>query len=402
MKLLVICQNYYPEEFRINDICETLVDRGNDVTVLTGLPNYPNGIVPKEYKFFRKRKEKIKNVNVIRCFEIGRRKGIIWRIFNYVSFMISASFKALFMRDDFDTIFVYQLSPITMAIPAIIYKKTHKNKKIHLYCLDLWPESLLVENFNKEGKIYKFIYKLSKWIYKKCDSILVSSKGFIEYFNKELNIEKKIKYLPQYCEEKIYEKDNMHIEKNKDNKINLFFTGNVGKAQSVETIIKAANKLNKDNIIIHIVGDGSSLQSCKDLAKKLKLENVVFYGRKPIEEMKKYYNMADAMLVTLADEDIIAKTIPGKLQSYMIAQKPILGAIGGETNRIIHEAECGYCVNAEDYNGLAKIIEKFSEDDEETRRRMAENAYEYYVENFDKEKFFETLLNLLKGEKDDV
>lgn len=401
MKLLVICQYYYPEQFRINDICETLAEQGNDVTVLTGLPNYPSGIVPKEYKFFKRRKEKIKNVNIVRCFEIGRRKGALWRILNYLSFGISASLKALFMSNEFDAIFVYQLSPITMALPAIVYKKAHKNKKIHLYCLDLWPESLLIENFDKNSKIYKIIYKLSRWIYNKCDSISVTSRGFIDYFNQELKITKKINYLPQYCEENIYKKNNDNT-KESNNKINLVFTGNIGKAQSVETIIKAAEKLKENNILIHIVGDGSSLSNCKELAEKLKLKNVIFYGRKPIEDMKIYYNMADAMLITLADEEIIAKTIPGKLQSYMAAGKPILGAIGGETNRIIQEAECGYCVNAEDYSGLAEIIKKFSSDNKEIKKEMSIKSYNYYKENFEKEKFIESLINLLKEENNNV
>lgn len=398
MKILVVCQFYYPEQFRINDICETLAKLGNDVTVLTGLPNYPNGIVPREYKFFRKRKEKVKNVNIIRCFEIGRRKGTLWRILNYISFTFSASVKALFLKKDFDTIFVYQLSPITMAIPAIIYKKKCKNKKLHLYCLDLWPESLLVDNFSKDSKIYKIIYKLSKWVYQKCDSITVTSRGFIDYFKNELNIEKEIRYLPQYCEENFYFQNINNSEKEEKN-INLVFTGNIGKAQSVETIIKAVDKLNDDNVYVHIIGDGSLLEKCKELTQKLNLKNIIFYGRKPIEEMGKYYNMADAMLITLANEGVISKTIPGKLQSYMATGKPILGAIGGETNEIIKNAKCGYCTNAEDYSGLADIIKKFSNDSKEERRKMALNSYNYYKENFRKEKFIENLLKIIKEEK---
>ena len=397
MKILAICQYYYPEQFRINDICESLAKCGNDVTVLTGLPNYPSGKVGKDYKFFRKRKENINNVKVIRCFEVGRRKGAIWRVFNYISFMFFASIKAFFLKNDFDVIFVYQLSPVTMAIPAIIYKKIHKNRKLHLYCLDLWPESLLVDNFSKNSKIYKIMYKLSKWIYSQCDSISVTSKGFIDYFTEKLKITKEINYLPQYCEENIYEESRNYSEKDTKGKINLIFTGNIGKAQSVETIIKAAEKLKQDNILIHIVGDGSSLQKCKELVKELKLENVIFYGRKPIEEMKEYYNLADAMLITLADNDIIAKTIPGKLQSYMATGKPILGAIGGETYRIINEAKCGYCTKAEDYTGLAEIIKKFTIDNREIRKKMAINSYNYYKENFKKEKFMKKLLNILRG-----
>ena len=395
MKILVICQHYYPEQFRITDICETLVNKGNDVTVLTGLPNYPTGIIPKEYKFFRKRKETINNVNVIRCFEIGRKKGKLCRILNYLSYMISASFKAIFLKKDFDAIYIYQLSPITMAIPAIIYKKTHKNKKINLYCLDLWPDSLLVENFSKDGKVYKIIKKLSRWIYNKCDSISVTSEEFKNYFKEELNIDKEIIYMPQYAED-LYTNIELNPIK-KDNYINFVFAGNVGKAQSIETILKAAKELKNEKIKIHIVGDGTSLEECKKLAKDLNINNIVFYGRKPIEEMNYYYNMADAMLITLSNNEVINKTVPGKLQSYMAARKPIIGAISGAVNNIIKKSECGYCVESEDYIGLANVMNKFAVDNVEDRIKMADRSYNYYKENFAKEKFINRLLNILQG-----
>ncbi len=395
MKILAICQHYYPEQFRITDICETLANQRNDVTILAGLPNYPTGIVPKEYKFFRKRKEIINNVKVIRCFEIGRRKGKIWRILNYLSYMISASFKAIFLKRDFDAIYVYQLSPITMAIPAIIYKKTHKNKKINLYCLDLWPDSLLVENFSKDGKVYKITKKLSKWVYNKFDSISVSSEEFKNYFREELNIDKDIVYMPQYAEDLFSNIEQKSI--NKSDSINLVFAGNIGKAQSVETIISAASKLENQKIKIHIVGDGTSLEECKELAKKLGVDNITFYGRKPIEEMNYYYNMADAMLITLSNNEVINKTIPGKLQSYMAARKPVIGAISGAANNIIKESECGYCVDSEDYIGLADIMDKFALDSAEGKIKMANNSYNYYKENFAKEKFINKLLNILQG-----
>lgn len=394
MKILVVSQFYYPEQFRINDICEELVRRDCEVTVLTGLPNYPEGKVNKEYKFFGKRKENINGVNIIRTFEIGRRKGKIFRILNYISYMCSASIKALLMKEQFDLIYVYQLSPITLAIPAIVYKKKHKDKKIHLYCLDLWPESLLIDNFEKSGAIYKVIKKISKWIYSKCDYIYVTSKGFINYFKEELELNKIVKYLPQYAEKK-YEKFEYKINRVS----NFVFTGNIGKAQSVETIIKAANELkNRDDMIIHIVGDGSSLKECQELVKKMNLTNVIFYGRKSIEEVQEYYKMADAMLITLSNNEIISKTIPGKMQSYMMAGRPIIGAINGETQNIIEEAKCGYCVNAEDHKALANAIEKFKKLSDDEKSEMADNSYEYYKNNFTEEQYMQKLFGFFKEE----
>ena len=199
MKILVVCQYYYPEQFRINDICETLVKKENEVTVLTGLPNYPRGKVSKEYKFFRKRKEKINGVNVIRSFEIGRRRGIIFRVLNYLSYMISASIKACFMKEQFDVVYVYQLSPVLMAVPGIIYKKRH-NTKMVLYCLDLWPESVTTFGIKENTLIYKLIDKISRKIYNKADEILVSSETFKQDIKKKLKQDIKIEYIPQYSE----------------------------------------------------------------------------------------------------------------------------------------------------------------------------------------------------------
>lgn len=398
MKILVISQFYYPEQFRINDICEELVKKGCEVTVLTGLPNYPEGRVNKEYKFFRNRKENINGVNVIRTFEIGRRKGRIFRILNYISYMCSGSLKALLLKGQFDLIYVYQLSPITLAIPAIAYKKRHKNKKIHLYCLDLWPESLLIDNFKKDSITYKIIKKISKWVYSKCDYIYVTSKGFKNYFKEELGLNKNIKYLPQYAEEK-YKKSEYKI-----NKIsNFVFTGNIGKAQSIETIVRAANELkDRNDILIHIVGDGSRLKECQALSEEMKLTNIIFYGKKSIEEVQQYYKIADAMLITLSNNEIISKTIPGKMQSYMMAERPIIGAINGEVENIIREARCGYCVNAEDYKALASAIKKFKELSNNEKSKMAENSYQYYKDNFTKEQYIVKLFNFFKEDNKNV
>lgn len=252
MKILVACQYYYPEPFRITDICESLVKRGHDVTVLTGLPNYPEGKVPKEYHHGKKRYEIINGVKIIRCFEIGRGKSKIKLFLNYFSYALSATFKALIMKEKFDVVLVNQLSPVMMGIPAMAYKKKH-NKKILLYCLDLWPDSLAAGGIKEGSIIYKIFYKISKWIYKSADIILITSSMFEDYFRNFLQINTvNIKHLPQYAEDLFMEKENIvsEIATTTDNKTyNFIFAGNIGDIQSVDTIVKAANELKeKENI----------------------------------------------------------------------------------------------------------------------------------------------------------
>lgn len=386
MNLLVICQYYYPESFRITDICESLVEKGHDVTVLTGLPNYPEGKILENYRRGKKRNEIINGVKVVRTFEIGRGTTKFQLFLNYISYTLSASIKAFNLKEKFDVVLVNQLSPVMMAIPAIVYKKKY-NRKILLYCLDLWPASLIAGGI-KEGSIfYKLFFIISKWIYSSVDSIAVTSSMFKEYFKSKLfmNIEN-IQHIPQYAEDIFAE-----IEEKKENrKFNFVFAGNIGEMQSVETIVKAANEMKeKNNIMFHIVGDGSKLEECILLSKKLKLNNIIFYGRKPINEMPQYYSFADAMLITLKNDKTISYTLPGKVQSYMAAHKPIIGSINGETRRVIKEAGCGYCCDADDYKELSKIILEFC--DSNQQKLMGANGYDYYIKNYSKKSFISTL-----------
>ena len=390
MKILVVCQYYYPEPFRITDICETLVSNGHEVTVITGLPNYPEGIVLNGYRKGRKRNELINGVRVIRNFLIGRGKSRIRLFLNYFSYAVSGTLKALLLKEDYDVVFVNQLSPIMMAIPAIVYKKWRK-KKIALYCLDLWPDSLAAGGVREGSLIYKVFLNISKWIYKSADAIIVTSGMFKDYFRDTLNINTdNIIHLPQYAEDLF----SQPVDVSKNEKINFVFAGNIGDMQSVETIVKAANELREhSNIMFHIVGDGSKTDECKQLTKSLGPNNIMFYGRRPVEEMPHFYGMADAMLITLRDSKTLSYTLPGKVQSYMAAKKPIVGAINGETRRVIEESGCGLCCAAEDYHGLAELILEFC--NSVNREQMAVNAYNYYCKNYSKEHFMNILESAL-------
>ena len=397
MKILVVCQYYYPEPFRITDICEELVKRGHEVTVLTGIPNYPEGEIYQGYGYMKK-KEEIKNgVNIKRCFTIPRKKGIVYRFLNYYSFAISSSVRVLLNKiktkdnEEFDMVFVNQLSPIMMAYAGIIYKKIY-NKKLVLYCLDLWPESLVAGGVKRESLIFKIFHKISKKIYQNCDQVLVTSKMFIEYLLKEFQLEKdKLQYLPQYAEAIFKPED---CTKKRNETIDLMFAGNIGKAQSIETIIMAANECRDiKNLYWHIVGEGSELDNMKKLVEKLELSSVVFYGRKALSEMPKFYSMADAMLITMKKDPIISMTLPGKIQTYMAAGKPIIGAIDGETSLVIKEAYCGYCGEAENYKELSKNVKKFIENINK-KEELSKNAFLFYKKNFNKDIFFKNLIKI--------
>ena len=393
MKILVVCQHFYPEQFRINDICKELVKKGHDVTVLTGLPNYPKGKVLKEYKWFKNRNQVIDGVKVKRCSLVGRGKSTFRMMINYIWFAIFGSLKALFMKKDFDIVYVYQISPITMAIPAIVVKKI-KHIPLIIHCLDQWPISVTTGGISKKSFIYKILQKLSVSIYNKADKITISSKSFKKYFIEELKIsnDKEFIYWPSYAES-----DYENLKNKVDKTFDLVFAGNIGPALSVETIVEAANLLKDDkDIKFHIVGDGLSRASCEELSKKYNLKNIKFYGFFPVSEMGKFYSLADAFLITMSDNEVVNNTLPAKVQSYMIAAKPIIGAVSGEAASTIEEANCGRCCKSLDYEGLAKIIKEVKNDNKKLDK-WGENAYKYYMKNFEKEKCIKSLETIINN-----
>jgi len=384
---------YKPEQFLINEIAPELVRRGHSVTVLTGLPNYPEGFVLKEYRFFKNRNEVTEGVKIKRCFEIGRRNSKVFLILNYLSYAISASIKILFIRERFDVVFSYQLSPVTMVYPAIIYKLI-KHVKILLYCLDIWPESAQAHVNSDEGKLYKIISKLSKSIYNKCDKIAVTSEPFIEYLEGINGVSRgKMCYIPQHADPKLLDFDLVA----EDNGVaDFMFAGNIGYGQNLETIIKAVGQLReKDGFIVHIVGDGSRTLFLKELARQEGVEDkIIFHGRFSNSEMLKFYKMADALLITLRGNNFVGMTMPGKLQTYMTTGKPIFGAINGAANKIITEADCGACVNSGDYQGLAVLLRDYI-DNPQKYDKCGRNAKEYFKKNFIKEIYINSLENEL-------
>lgn len=389
-KILVICQYYKPEPFRISDICEEMVRRGHEVHVVTGYPNYPEGILYDGYGKGKHIDEIIEGVHVHRCFTIPRENGSVKRLLNYYSYATSSTAYVLSKEcvatdgKPFDVVFCNQLSPVMMADAAIAYKKKYKVPVV-MYCLDLWPESLIAGGITRESAIYKYYHHVSKRIYKQMDKILITSRMFSDYLRDEFGIKSnKIEYLPQYAEG-IFEQIPPREE---DGKFNFMFAGNIGAVQSVETVIKAAELLKDEPVRFHIVGGGTDLDRLQELGKDL--DNVEFYGRRPLEEMPEFYAKADAMLVTLAADPVLSLTLPGKVQSYMAVGKPIIGAIDGETKVVIEAAHCGFCGKADNAEELAENVREFIKE-ETDRESMGQNARKFYEENFQESLFMDKL-----------
>lgn len=400
MKILFVSQYFYPESFRGNDIVFDLVNKGHNVTVITGKPNYPLGFFYEGYKFWGIQRELVNGANVIRIPTIPRGKGgAIRLILNYFSFFLFSYYYSRFKSDkDFDIIFVQQLSPVTMAMPAIWALKRNKNAKLYLWVLDLWPESVTSITGITDKYLISILDKLVKYIYSKSDFILISSKLF-EKSIRQRSINKQILFFPNWAES-IYEET--VLKKDFELPIlpsgfNIMFAGNIGEAQDFETILSAAILTKAENINWILLGDGRKLDWVRSQVKFHDLQNVVILGRYPIEAMPIFFREANVMLLTLKKSTVSNFTVPAKLQAYAASGKIILAAIDGEANIIINEHNIGLACASGDINSLsenAKILKNISE---EQRIIMEKNSKNLYFTSYSKKLLLDNLENIFKS-----
>lgn len=393
MKILVVCQHYWPENFRVTEICEALAAKGHQVTALVGLPNYPTGVIPPEYKGFKNRRQHRNGVEIRRCLEIGRKPGKVGLAINYVSYMTSATLKALLMKKDYDAIYSFSTSPVLMSMPGAILK-LFTRKPFVIYVLDIWPACLAAMNIRPESLFYRMMGKVSKWIYKRADVLLYSSKRFQQYMQDVHGIAMPDEhYMPQFADE-LFEAE--LPTRAKADRMHLVFAGNIGKMQNVEVLLKTAALLKDEPLHWDLVGDGASLEDCMKLADELQLNDcVTFHGQKPLGDMPQYYAMADAMLVSMRDHISVNDTLPGKVQSYMAAGKPVLGSIGGETAYVIGKAQCGYCAPPNDPEAFADVVRKFMAE-RDRHQQMGQNGRSHYYAHFTKKHHMDKLEKLLR------
>lgn len=402
MRILAVSQYYWPEPFNVSEICEELVRRGNEVTVLTGLPNYPEGNIYGGYGNKASLEQAHNGVRILRVKDHPRKQDLASRVANYYSFSSRGSKRARLMVEDFDAIIAFTISPVMSANPAIAAAETTKAPLLN-YVIDLWPECLLSGGIKRDSAVYRHYANVSRRIYASADRLAVTSPSFRDYLSRLLGHEVTATYLPQYAEDAFGDIDEGSLVPRDDfptNLINLTFAGNIGSAQSVETIIRAAHELGHGQFLFHIVGAGTELDVCERLADALGVGNVIFHGRLPLEEMPNLYAHSDAMVATFANLPVLGFTLPRKIQSYMASGRPIIASAVGESRRVIEDARCGVCCDAADYQALAGCCRDFANLSASERKDLGANARSYYEGHFSKGRFFDTLedeLERLKG-----
>ncbi len=398
MKILVVTQFFEPENFRINDLIAELSNRDNDVTVLTGLPNYPGGSIHEGFSYRSVGKSFKNNIKIIRVPIVPRfSSSKIQLAINYLSFAISGSLMGIiYCREKYDVIFTYAPSPLTVALPSIFLNFFKKIPHL-IWIQDLWPEVFMAVQAPKTRIFYTAVKNMMKYIYKKSSLILIQSKEFkIPIIDLGVD-ENKIVYFPNWAE-KFFTPIDKKIAQAKipslieDSSFKIMFAGNIGAAQNFETIVEAAIKLKSENISWIILGDGRRKKWLDQQIRLNSLENsIITLGSKPVTDMPFYYSLADAMLVSLQPHPVFSAWIPGKVQSYLACGKPVIALLSGAGANVIKESKSGETIESGHPDELSEKVLKLSKMSESELSIMGENALKYNDEVFNRDKLITKL-----------
>ena len=392
LKILFFSQYFWPENFRINELVKFFYKKKISLSVLTTFPSYP------DKKIFRNFKDKIfvsKKIELKRFRSFPRSGTNLSILLNYLTFILNSLYticKYLTFKKN-DVIFIFCPSPILSALPAILINKLF-NKKIVIWVLDLWPDTIIDLKIVKNKFLIFILKKIVNYIYNNSNLILAQSQKIKKIIEKRTST--KCIFFPSWPEEdakKGLSKINIFEKKNKKF-IYIIFTGNIGEAQSFETLIKAV-KILKQKFAIKwfIVGEGRWKEKFSNLINKNKLnDHIKLFKSVDVSQISSILDYSDALYLSLKNNRTFNKTIPGKLQTYMASGKPIIGSISGEANKIINLSNCGFASEAEDYKKLVKNVERFIRLNQDQRKKLGLNGKKYVLQNFSKKKIINNLI----------
>jgi glycosyltransferase involved in cell wall biosynthesis len=401
VKLLIVSQYFWPENFRINDLTQELVKRGHSVTVLTGIPNYPTGSVFDAYLQNPKAFGHYGGAKVRRVPMLARGHGAARLFLNYLSFVVGACLLGPWrLRDQqADVIFVFEPSPVTVGLPAVLIGRI-KRAPVVFWALDLWPETLAAIGVVRSPRLLGWIGHMVKFIYERCTLVLGQSRGFLGSIAKYCSDTRKIRYFPSWAEEVFDGLDLVPAPEVplREGVFNVLFAGNIGEAQDLPAVLAAAENL-KHNASIRwlIVGDGRKSDWVREEVERRGLHGcVLLLGRFPVERMPSFYAHADALLVSLKKDPVFSMTIPGKVQSYLMAGVPLVGMLDGEGAKVIIEANAGLVCPAGDARGLAAAVLEMAAMRVDQRHQLGANGRAFAQEEFGRNLMMDRLEGLLR------
>lgn len=389
MRILICSQFFWPENFRVNDFARLMVERGHQVTVLTGEPNYPEGAVYPEYRADPGQFSRFAGAEILRCRVIPRGTSKLGMMLNYASFALSGSLLAWrkLRKQRFDAIFAFQTSPITQALPGLVVRRSAR-APLFLWVLDLWPETLRDIGVLRGGPLFALVRKLVSFVYRRCDRILIQSPAMAASIQEHAGTGERTRVFPGWAEAEFAGglADAAPEMAAFADRFRILFAGNIGEAQDFPSLVEAAARLEDDkHPLFVILGEGRGADAARAAIEARGLGHMfAFLGRRPLADMPSFFAGADALLVTLAPGAVFDRTIPGKVQSYMAASRPILAMMNGEGARVISASGGGLAVPARDAVGLADAVRRLMTMSDQQRAAMGEAARDYGKREFDR------------------
>jgi glycosyltransferase involved in cell wall biosynthesis len=399
MRLLIVTEHFWPEDFRITDLAVGLHERGHDVEVLTGMPSYPVGRYFDGYRPWGPFHETHKGVKVMRVPIVARGRGQAWRLaLNYASYAVAATAR-LPLDGAYDATFVFQPSPVTTCIPALALRAL-TGTPVAVWVQDLWPEAIASTGLVRSKRLMSVADRLSRHLYAQCDLVLGQSRAFLPQLEQAGVASDRLGYLPNWAEDLYSAKPEPGgADEPWQAGFPLMFAGNLGRVQALDTLLETA-RLTRDDPEVRwvMVGDGGQKEWLVAQAKEAGLSDRFFFlGRKPVTEMPRLFARAGAMLVSLKPGDTGALTIPSKVQSYLAAGRPILGSLDGEGARVIEESGAGWAAPAADAKALAANIRRMKALGANGRDAMGRRGRAYYGNQFDRDIGLDRLERRLTG-----
>jgi group 1 family glycosyl transferase len=390
-KALVIGEAFYPEDFLINDLVREWEKEHYEVEVLTRAPSYPFG---KVYEGYRNRIYQTTYFNTVKVHRFpvwqGYDKSTLIKILNYFSFVFWSFWVILFIGGRFDRVFVYQTGPLTLATAGVLMKKFFRTK-VTIWTQDLWPETVYAYGFKKSRWLSFCLDHFVGWVYRNCDHILVSCKGFIDRIHRYVP-DKEIVFVPNWSLMEYVPKGKQSLP----GKFNFTFAGNIGKVQNLENIVLGFSRCSKkhSDVFLNIIGDGSYMTGLKNLVDREGICNVNFTGRKPLSEMSDYYEASDVLIISLKDTPLYEIMIPSKFQAYLTTHKPIFAVFKGEVKRMVEEYQLGIVAHPSDIEEISGGFEKFLNLSKEQMEGFAEHSSYLLDTVFDRNKIIEIINTL--------
>jgi len=406
MRILIVSQYFWPENFPINDLARGLRQKGHAITVLTGMPNYPEGRFYSGYSAFPIRIVRHEGIKIVRVPMVPKGSGNAVRMLLYYwSLALAACLLVpVFFRKKVDLAFVYQPSPITVGLPALVLKAMDRTP-VWIWVQDLWPETLAGTGMVRSGFLLKLTDLLVRFIYSKCDRVLVQSQAFIPRMVKKGVPRERIRFFPNSAQE-LYKPIIVDPEAPERNLMpqgfRVLFAGNIGRAQDIPTVLSAAEKLKQVNDIHWVIlGDGPMRSWAEERIRARGLEKTVhLLGRYSEQAMPRFFSLADVLLVTLKKDPVFAITIPSKVQSYLACGKPIVAALDEEGARVIDESGGGVSVPAGDADALAEVVLKMYGMPKSDLESMGQLSKRYSQRHFERNSLLDKLDRWMKEEVD--